>query len=115
MSTTSAPGIFSEHGLIRRRLRRRRAVRTGHWPSCGTGKTPHGTRKVARLILSAVTNKKQGPLAFGEFITSVYDARGEEKARRLVQLAVNARQVEFRGRDRFVILEPGSCEKLSSP
>ena len=48
-------------------------------------------------------NYKKKPLKFGEFITSVYDAYGKQKAKRIVRLAVNAHLVEFRGHDRFVI------------
>ena len=52
-------------------------------------------------------NYKKKPLKFGEFIASVYAAYGKQKAKRIVRLAVNAHLVEFRGHDRFVILEPG--------
>ena len=52
------------------------------------------------------TNHKLA-LTFGEFIESVYDACGRQKAEGIVRFAVNARLVEFCGHDRFVILEPG--------
>ena len=57
-------------------------------------------------------NQKKKPLAFGaltfgDLIAVVYAAYGKQKAKRIVRLAVNAHLVEFRGHDRFVILEPG--------
>lgn len=52
-------------------------------------------------------NHKKKPLTFGEFIAGIYGACGGQKAEGIVRLAVNARLIEFRGRDRFVILEPG--------
>jgi len=55
------------------------------------------------------------PLTFGEFVTSVYDAGGGQKAEGMVRLAVNARLLEFRGPDRFVIVEPGPNQNLSFP
>ena len=54
------------------------------------------------------TNSRKRHLTFGEFIMAVYDACGRQKADGIVRLAVNARLLEFRGRDRFVILEPDS-------
>jgi len=52
-------------------------------------------------------NHKKKALTFGKFMASVYDACGRQKAERFVWLAVNARLLEFRGHDRFVIFEPG--------
>ena len=52
-------------------------------------------------------NHKKKALTFGEFNASVCDACGRQKAEGIVRLAVNAHLVEFRGHDRFVILEPG--------
>jgi hypothetical protein len=52
-------------------------------------------------------NHKKKAWTFGESIASVYDACGRRKAEGIVRLAVNARLFEFRGSDRFVILEPG--------
>jgi len=46
-------------------------------------------------------------LTFGEFIVAVYDDWGKRRAREIIWLAVNARLLEFRGHDQFVILEPG--------
>ena len=53
-------------------------------------------------------NHKKKALTFGDLITAVYAACDRQKAEGIVRLAVNARLLEFRGRDRFVILEPGS-------
>jgi hypothetical protein len=61
------------------------------------------------------TNCRKKHLTFGEFIMAVYDACGRQKAEGIVRLAVNARLLEFRGRDRFVILEPGPDKKFSLP
>jgi hypothetical protein len=52
-------------------------------------------------------NQEKKALTFGEFIAGVYDACGKHKAKGIVRLAVNAHLVEFRGRDHFVIHEPG--------
>jgi hypothetical protein len=54
-------------------------------------------------------------LTFGEFITVVYDDWGKRRARGIIRLAINARLLEFRGHDRFVILEPGPDKKISFP
>jgi hypothetical protein len=43
----------------------------------------------------------------------VYDAWGKRKAGGIVRLPIKAHLVEFRGHDRFVILEPGP-EKIIS-
>jgi hypothetical protein len=43
------------------------------------------------------------PLTFGDFVAEVYRAFGERRAKGIVQLAVNARLVEFRGPKRLVI------------
>jgi hypothetical protein len=51
-------------------------------------------------------NYKKKALTFGEFIMAVCDAYGRQKAEGFVRLVVNANSVEFRGRDRLVILEP---------
>ena len=59
------------------------------------------------------TNCRKGHLTFGEFIMAVYDACGRQNAEGIVQFAVNVHLVEFRGHDRFVILEPGP-EKIIS-
>ena len=57
---------------------------------------------VSWFILRAMkTNCRKRRLTFGEFIMAVYDACGRQKAEGIVRLAVNARQVEFRGHDRI--------------
>ncbi|MGA2788206.1 MAG: hypothetical protein ABSF60_11830 [Verrucomicrobiota bacterium] len=60
------------------------------------------------------TNCRKKHLTFGEFIMAAYDACGRQKAGGIVRLAVNVRLVEFRGHDRFVILEPGPNKIFSS-
>ena len=42
-------------------------------------------------------------LTLGEFIANVYGVCGRQKAKEIVQLAVNTHWVEFRGKERFVI------------
>ena len=49
------------------------------------------------------THHQKKTLTFGEFIASAYDACGRQKARGIVRLAVNARWVEFRGKQRFMV------------
>jgi hypothetical protein len=58
-------------------------------------------------------NQKKQPLTFGDLIATVYAAYGGQKARRIVRLAVNAHLIQFRGHDRFVILEPGPDKTFS--
>ena len=48
------------------------------------------------------SNRKKKGLTFGAFIAAAYRASGK-RAKGIVQLAVNARLVEFRGQQRFVI------------
>ena len=48
-------------------------------------------------------NHKNKALTFGDYIAAVYRASGKRKARGIVQHAVNARLIEFRGQQRFVI------------
>ena len=61
------------------------------------------------------TNCRKSHLLFGEFIMAAFDACGRQKAEGIVRLAVNARLVEFRGHDRFVIHEPGPDDFFSFP
>jgi hypothetical protein len=61
------------------------------------------------------TNCRKRSLTFGELIAAVHDAYGRQKAEGIVRLAVTARLVEFRGRDRFLILEPDSDNIFSFP
>jgi hypothetical protein len=51
------------------------------------------------------TNSKNRVLRFGDFIAAAYRAWGRRRAGELVQVAVNAHLVVFRGRQRFVIWE----------
>jgi hypothetical protein len=48
-------------------------------------------------------NGRKRALRFGDFIAGAYRAWGRQRAKGLVRLAVNARLVVFRGRQRFVI------------
>jgi hypothetical protein len=48
-------------------------------------------------------HRKKKALTFGELIASVCDACGCQKAAGILRLAVDARLVEFRGLQRFVI------------
>jgi hypothetical protein len=50
-------------------------------------------------------NSRKKALTFGEFVTGIYDACGSQQAKGIVRLAVKARWIEFRGRDRFMISE----------
>jgi len=54
-------------------------------------------------------------LTFGDLVAAVYDACGWQKAEGIVRLAVNAQLVEFRGRYRFIILEPDPDKIISCP
>lgn len=47
--------------------------------------------------------QKQPALTFGEFVAAVYQIVGKRRARSLVQLAVNAHVVAFRGHRHFLI------------
>jgi hypothetical protein len=49
------------------------------------------------------SNRKKKGLTFGAFIAAAYRAYGKRRAKGIVQLVVNARLVEFRGQQRFVI------------
>ena len=62
--------------------------------------------------MATKTNGEEEAMTFGDFIAAAYRAWGRRRARGLVWLAVNARLVEFRGPQRFVILEEQD-ERLS--
>jgi hypothetical protein len=47
-------------------------------------------------------NQAKKETTLGEFITAVYDAWGQQRARGIVWFAINARQVKFLGTERFV-------------
>jgi hypothetical protein len=49
------------------------------------------------------TQQRNKTLTFGEFIANVYNICGRQKAKEIVQRAVNANWVEFRGKQRFMI------------
>jgi hypothetical protein len=49
------------------------------------------------------TNHKKNRMAFGDFITVVYEAGGQGKARPIVRHAVNAHLAVFRGHHRYLI------------
>ena len=53
--------------------------------------------------MTSKANRRQRVLQFGDFIVGAYQAWGRRRAKGFVRLAVNARLVEFRGRQRFVI------------
>ena len=48
-------------------------------------------------------SQKKKALTLGQFIMSVYDACGQQRAKGIVQLAVNSHLVHFRGQRRFTI------------
>jgi len=54
---------------------------------------------------SMKNNGKKKALTFGEFVAAVYAAWGKRRGTGIVRFAVNARLVQFRGRERFVISE----------
>ena len=43
------------------------------------------------------------PLTFGDFVAGVYRTWGKREAKGIIQLAVKAHVIEFRGAKRFVI------------
>ena len=51
------------------------------------------------------TNGKKRTWRFGDFIADTYGVWGRQRAKEIVRVAVNARLIEFRGRQRFVISE----------
>lgn len=51
------------------------------------------------------TNKAKKGLTFGDFIHAAYVACGKRRSVGIVRLAVNARLIEFRGRQLFEISE----------
>jgi len=58
-------------------------------------------------------SQEKKALTFGEFIMAVYDDWDKRRAREIIWLAINARLLEFRGHDRFMIFEPGFDKKNS--
>ena len=53
--------------------------------------------------MTVKTNDTMRALTLGDFIAAAYRAWGRRRAKGLVWLAVNARLVEFQGRQRLVI------------
>ena len=49
------------------------------------------------------TTQKKAELTFGDFIAGIYEVVGKRKAKELVRLAVNTRQVGFLGTLRYVV------------
>jgi hypothetical protein len=45
---------------------------------------------------------RKRPLTFGDFVAGVYHTWGRRRARGIVQLALKAHVIEFRGAERFV-------------
>jgi hypothetical protein len=50
-------------------------------------------------------NRQKRMLLLGDFIVAAYRAWGRRRAKGLVWLAINARLVEFQGRQRILISE----------
>jgi len=48
-------------------------------------------------------NPRKRPLTFGDFVAGVYHTWGKRRAKGIVQLALKAHVIEFRGTERFVI------------
>ena len=48
-------------------------------------------------------NPMKRPLTFGDFVAGVYHTWGKRRAKGIVQLALKAHVIEFRGTERFVI------------
>jgi hypothetical protein len=48
-------------------------------------------------------HSRKKPLTFGDFVAGSYRAWGKRKAKGMIQLAVKAHIVEFRGQQLFVI------------
>ena len=48
-------------------------------------------------------NPRKKPLTFGDFVAGVYHTWGKRKGKGIVQLALKAHVIEFRGTERFVI------------
>jgi hypothetical protein len=55
--------------------------------------------------MKTTANSKDGVLKFGDFVAGAYRAWGRRRAKGLVRLAINTGLVQFRGRERVVMLE----------
>ena len=54
-------------------------------------------------ILPIKTESGRRPLTFGDFVAGVYNTWGQRRAKGIIQLALKAHVIEFRGTERFVI------------
>jgi hypothetical protein len=50
-----------------------------------------------------MTVSSNRPLTFGDFVAGVYHAWGARRAKGIIDLAIKAHVIEFRGKERFVI------------
>jgi hypothetical protein len=58
--------------------------------------------KIDQISRMKVLDGKR-PLTFGDFVAGVYHTWGKRKAKGIIQLALKANMIEFRGPERFVI------------
>jgi hypothetical protein len=54
-------------------------------------------------ILQTRPHPRKGPLTFGDFVAGVYHTWGKRRAAGIVQLAIKAHVIEFRGHERLVV------------
>jgi len=54
-------------------------------------------------ILQRRAYPRRRPLTFGDFVEGVYHTWGKRRAKGIIQLAIRAHVIEFRGPERFVI------------
>jgi hypothetical protein len=52
-------------------------------------------------ILQMKAHPTGRPLTFGDFVAGVYHTWGKRRAKGIIQLAIKAHVIEFRGTDRF--------------
>ncbi len=57
----------------------------------------------AGQILQMRACPRTRPLTFGDFVAGVYQTWGKRRAKGIIQLALKAHVIEFRGTERFVI------------
>jgi hypothetical protein len=67
------------------------------------GKHPIAAHSFDDYSSTMKANLKRKTLTFGEFIASVYEVCAKQKAKGIVQHAVNSHQLQFRGHQRFWI------------
>lgn len=48
-------------------------------------------------------NPGKRPLTFGDFVAGVYQTWGKRKAKGIIELAIKAHVIEFRGTERIVV------------